>query len=186
MSVKSESAFIRNLLYLCDIIEHQSISKAADKNGIKAPNLSLMMNDLEKQIGTPLLCRTPRGTFPTFTGSQIYDLTNKLKHIVTEIEQFSLNLPHTQQQLNIFVSPDLELCDCQDFSTDNPDLLVNFTNNENLADICLLNRKPQNPLKTYTELSIGKGLTQRIWLICNENHPDALRFFDFIIAKLLP
>lgn len=186
MSVKSESVLVRNLLYLCDVIQYQSISKAADKNGVKAPNLSLMMNDLEKQIGTPLLSRTPRGTFPTFTGSQVYDLTKKLKQIVSEIEQFSLNLPQKQQQLNIYVSPDLELCNCQDFTTNNPDLLVNFTTNENLADICLLNRKPQNPLKTYTELTIGTGLTQKIWLICNENHPLALRFFDFIIAKLLP
>ena len=48
-----------------------------------------------------------------------------------------------------------------------------------------LTSAPTDPAASFTELHIGSGVKQKIWISCSEQNPRALKFFDFIVAKLL-
>lgn len=52
MNIKSSINLIRGILYLHEIIRCKSISRAAEENNMKASNLGIIINDLEKQTGT--------------------------------------------------------------------------------------------------------------------------------------
>ena len=54
MNIKSSINLIRGILYLHEIIRCKSISRAAEENNMKASNLGVIINDLEKQTGTKL------------------------------------------------------------------------------------------------------------------------------------
>lgn len=69
MNIKSSINLIRGILYLHEIIRCKSISRAAEENNMKASNLGIIINDLEKQTGTKLLKRTHLGSSPTAEGS---------------------------------------------------------------------------------------------------------------------
>lgn len=186
MSIKSDINLTRCLLYLYEVIRCQTISKAAEKNGIKASNLSAMISELEKQIGIQLLVRTPRGIYPTSAGKQIFEFVAELEKVIEKVKVFNHNLPHDSQQLNLFVSANLKLCGYDDFITNNPEICLNFVAEEETADIKLLNYAPHNTRQSITELRIGTDISQKIWVCCNEKNSAALKFFDFIVAKLLP
>lgn len=68
MNIKSSINLIRGILYLHEIIRCKSISRAAEENNMKASNLGVIINDLEKQTGTKLLKRTHLGSSPTAEG----------------------------------------------------------------------------------------------------------------------
>ena len=51
MTIKNNLALIRRLLYFYAVIENGRINITAERNGIKAANLSKMLTELEKEIG---------------------------------------------------------------------------------------------------------------------------------------
>lgn len=185
MNVKSDTYLIRALLYFCEIIQNHNISKTAEKNGIKSSNLSILIRDLEKQIGAPLLYRTSHGTMPTPMGQKLYEIVSQVRPIITNIEQYSHTFRQSPQPLDLYVAPNLHLDNYDNFALNNPDVILNFVNSESVADVSLLNYKPTNPNFSYTEVTIGSILTQKIWIVCHNEKPQSFRFFDFIVAALL-
>lgn len=185
MNVKSDTYLIRALLYFCEIIQNHNISKTAEKNGIKPSNLSILIRNLEKQIGTPLLYRTSHGTMPTPMGQKLYEIVSQVRPILSNIEQYRQTLQLSPQPLNLYIASNLQLENYDKFALSNPDIILNFVNSESLADVSLLNHKPTNPNFSYTEVNIGNILTQKVWIVCHNEKPQSFCFFDFIIAALL-
>ena len=185
MNIKSSINLIRGILYLHEIIRCKSISRAAENNGIKASNLSLIISNLEKQIGARLLKRTPQGCSPTLQGQKIAGQAVELKQLIQKLAAWHENGGAGNRSLNIYVSPNLELCDCQEFEQRHPGLRLNFVEEDILADVKITNTPPPEKETCFTELHIGNGLSQKVWICCSEQNTNALKFFDFIVAKLL-
>src|SRR5262249_25008876 len=61
MDAKALELFLR-------VVEHGSINRAAAELRLSQPSLSRRLADLEKEIGTALLIRTPQGVRPTDAG----------------------------------------------------------------------------------------------------------------------
>ena len=59
---------IRQLRYFLAIVEHGSFSRAAAVLHVAQPALSLHVRNMEADLGTPLLVRSPRGVVPTDAG----------------------------------------------------------------------------------------------------------------------
>ena len=185
MNIKNYTLLIRAILYVQEIIRCKSINKAAEENCIKASNLSLIINNFEKEIGTKLFKRSSQGCIPTDDGLKIAELASELKEHIQKISNRQANANSNNKVLNIYISPNLNLTNYSEFEQSHPNIKLNFVEKDIIADIKISNVPPQNPSEKYTELHIGNSLQQKIWICCNEKNPTALEFFDFIIAKLL-
>lgn len=62
---------IRQLRYFLGIVEHGSLSKAAEALRVAQPALSLHLKRLEEEFGCPLVHRTARGVIPTESGMRL-------------------------------------------------------------------------------------------------------------------
>jgi LysR family nitrogen assimilation transcriptional regulator len=59
---------IRQLRYFVAVVESESFSRAAQKLHVAQPALSLHVRNMEADLGTELLVRTPQGVIPTDAG----------------------------------------------------------------------------------------------------------------------
>lgn len=185
MNIKNYITLIRGILYVQEVIRCKSINRAAEENNIKASNLSIIINNFEKEIGTKLFKRSSQGCTPTKQGYKIAELALDLKEQVQKISNWHENTYPKNRILNIYICPHMKLTDCSEFEENNPTIKLNFIEEDIMADIKISNTPPTNPLEKYTELHIGDNLKQKIWICCNEKNPKAMEFFDFIVAKLL-
>ncbi|MGE4282070.1 MAG: LysR family transcriptional regulator, partial [Magnetospirillum sp.] len=62
---------LRPLRYFLSIVEHGSLSRAAEVLHVAQPALSLHLKRLEAQFGCQLLHRTTRGVVPTENGQRL-------------------------------------------------------------------------------------------------------------------
>lgn len=62
---------LRQLRYFAAIVEHGSLSRAAEALHVAQPALSLHLKRMEDEFGCPLLLRTPRGVVPTDSGKRL-------------------------------------------------------------------------------------------------------------------
>ena len=69
---------LKRLRYFCAILEQGSISKAAQSLHIAQPPLSKRLQELEEELGTPLLLRHGRGMRPTEAGLHLYQRASQI------------------------------------------------------------------------------------------------------------
>lgn len=74
---------IRQLRYFVAIVEHGSFSRAAALLHVAQPALSLHLRNMEEDLGTQLLFRSPKGVVPTEAGAIL------LRHARIILGQFS-------------------------------------------------------------------------------------------------
>ena len=186
MSIKSDVSLIRGLLYLHEVIAHKTINKAAEANGIKPSNLSVLITELENQVNAKLLIRTPQGCLPTVMGKVFCNLAGELQNFIFEIRESSVAAHAQPSVLHVFVAPNLDFCDCSEFEQKFPEIRLEPVPKQQDADFLILNTPPKETNLSYSEFNIGSNIKQKIWLCCRDSKAETLRFFDFIVAKLLP
>jgi LysR family nitrogen assimilation transcriptional regulator len=69
---------LRTLKYFVAIVDAGSLTAAADAIAIAQPALSRQMHDLERDLGTPLLLRMPRGVRVTKAGAALYESAQRM------------------------------------------------------------------------------------------------------------
>lgn len=69
---------LRQLAYFIEIIQCQSMTRAARKLYISQPSLSQTIQNLEEELGFPLLIRTSHGVQPTEMGKRVYRDARKI------------------------------------------------------------------------------------------------------------
>lgn len=184
MNIKYNSNFIRDLLYLIATIRNGQITITAEQNGIKPSNLSRLLTELEKTIGCKLIIRSCRGIKPTQYGQEIYELALCLEHNLQKLENIYKHPNRKNNQIKLYISEALKINNFNDFCQQNPSIKIIPTNNEEFADVALLNHEPNMKGISFAKFVIGQEITQNIWVICNENNPNATILFDFIVSQL--
>ena len=88
-TIKTKTAFLRELLALKEVIDTGQIQAAAERNGIKHSNMSKMISDLESRFKATLLIRSSAGSVPTNTTRQLYadieNISNALDNILQNL-----------------------------------------------------------------------------------------------------
>ncbi|WP_291719452.1 LysR substrate-binding domain-containing protein [Magnetospirillum sp. 64-120] len=83
---------LRPLRYFLSIVEHRSLSRAAEVLHVAQPALSLHLKRLEAQFGCQLVHRTTRGVVPTESGQRLAQqaraLLEKTANLVDEVRGF--------------------------------------------------------------------------------------------------
>lgn len=185
MNIKSNLYLIRGILYLNEVIRLKSISQAAEENNIKPSNLSLIINELEKQLNTTLINRSSRGCLPTPQGLQINQYALRIAEDIQNLRHTCSAPKNNNMALNVFISPNLELYDYSEFTKKHPLIKLNFVDDDVYADVKITNTPPKNNNISYTLLTIGSDIKQKVWIACDEKNSIAMKFFDFITGKLL-
>jgi LysR family hydrogen peroxide-inducible transcriptional activator len=132
---------LQQLQYFCSVARHGSFTKAADKEGIAQPTLSLQIRRLEKSVGSTLFVRLARAVRLTHAGEIFYthakDILSRSKLAETEVRQLEdgicgpLRVGGIPTVLPYLIAPHL-----QEFSTLYPkvDLLLTEDVTTNLVE----------------------------------------------------
>ena len=165
MSVKMRLCFLKELLYIGEIIECATISKAASKNGIKASNLSKLIKDTEKEFNQKLFIRTSTGMAPTKTALEVLKTASAVNEIIKESQTKFLTLK-SPENIKIFISQGLNVSGLSEVC---PNCIL--CNDAKAADVIISTQRPENADKLITvEFRIGSNITQNIF-ICAKDLP---------------
>ena len=85
---------LRQLRYFKEIVEQGSISKAAEVLHMAQPPLSMLLKQLEKQYGTPLIKRYRQKWEITEAGKMLYTHANQMLH---QMEMFDAKMDYMKQ-----------------------------------------------------------------------------------------
>ena len=97
------------LEYFVVIIEQKSLSKAANKLFITQPALTLSMQNLEKELGFPLLNKYANGVFPTAEGEIFYSDCLQMLKYRGKWDQLRLQVQNKPQTVNFAVVNAIDL-----------------------------------------------------------------------------
>lgn len=91
---KANLSFLRELFALKEVMDAGQIQGAARRNGIKQSNLSKIISDLETELNTPLLNRSPKGVEPTNTARLLY---TDIESIVKSLDKISAEFSDAEE-----------------------------------------------------------------------------------------
>ncbi len=74
------------------VVEHGTMTAAAEAEGISQPAISAQVKALERYYATPLLQRTGRGVLPTATGQVVADHATRILALVDELDRLVRDL----------------------------------------------------------------------------------------------
>jgi DNA-binding transcriptional LysR family regulator len=92
---------LRHLRYFVAVAEERNFTRAAERLGINQRPLSLQIRQLEKEMGTPLFRRQPRGVELTNAGKLMLE---EARVILKQVEQAALiSLAHRRDDRSAVV-----------------------------------------------------------------------------------
>lgn len=77
---------LRQLSYFAAVVDCGSFTAAAREVHIAQPSLSVAIRNLEKQLGTPLLERSPKGVRPTAAGAYLREVAGQVLHQLADTD----------------------------------------------------------------------------------------------------
>lgn len=182
MSVKSKTAIFRDLLYLQQVIACRRLNAAAEKNGIKASNLSNIIKQMEQRFNKQLFYRNPQGLTPTTDALEIMSGFENIEQLFNRFcQQIDPSLPPSAVKL--FIPNNLQIRGLADFATQN-NLIIGESKNQKTADVIVSYTEPhENNSLVSVENHIGKEIQQTIW-VCAINQENPLKLARFIIGQM--
>lgn len=182
MSIKQKLSLLKNLLYFNAVLKNGKISKVAQENGIKQANLSHLITDFEEAFGISLLHRSNQGVYPTKQGLLISKIAEKIEKNIQDFEK--LIAPKQKEQINFYLSPELSLKNLADFEDMHPTYDINYTLSPQEADFAILAQEPTWNCE-YTTFTTQGNISQKLWLTCRMDKPQAVALYDFTVRQLL-
>lgn len=183
MIIKSQILFLKSIFYLAAVIENGSITKAAEKNGIKQANLSRIIKDLEKSLATPLFVRKGTGLVPTQEAMVLYREALVLQEKLKVVQSLNMTRPEKTTPVLLYKPDSLSL----DFLKEVSAIKIKYTPSVQDFDVGVFYEKPVQLNNSYQigkyDMHIGK-ITQHLWIACLTEKPEACALADFIISRL--
>lgn len=186
MTIKEKVILIRNLLYFLDVVSSGSFSKTAEKNGIKVSNLSLLIKELEEEIGVNLLQRTSTGVVPTSEGLYIYNLVLSVKEELRDISYLRHKF-HEKTSVILYIPPQIVFQSIDDFKEAYPFIDLKITRIPKSFDIGMFFTLPKNKSNYVIEKhSIQiKNFSQTLWISFNSQLKQVHVVKNFILSQLI-
>lgn len=183
MTIKANLTLIRRLLYFYAVIENGQINATAEKNGIKAANLSKILKDLEEDIGAPLLERSNQGIRPTVLGQKIYLLSKELsQHVIALLDQTG---GHTAEaEVSFYFPANFQLSSLEEFQARYPGIILSEKKQPDADVVVSYEEPPADSERIVIKNNIGSSIRQTIWVSCRQDSEAAAVFAEFINAAL--
>ena len=183
MTIKEKISILKNLLCFGEAVKYNSITKAAELNGIKAANLSKILKDLEEDVGAPLLERSNQGIRPTVLGQKIYLLSKELsQHVIALLDQTG---GHTAEAEISFCFPDnFQLNNLEEFQARHPGIILSEKKHPDADVVVSYEEPPADSERIVVKNNIGSSIRQTIWVSCRQDSEAAAVFAEFINAAL--
>lgn len=102
-TLKSKVALLKKLLSLKEVIDSGQIQTAAEKNGLRHSNLSKAISELEEEMHTVLLHRSPKGIEPTSASRLLYEDINNILKILDNIKNSFSDKEEMMGYITVFV-----------------------------------------------------------------------------------
>ena len=169
--------FLKNILYVAQIVEYGTITAVAQKNGLKASNLSKLIKDVEKEFGTLLFIRTNKGLIPTQMALEISKKANEIRVMLDENTKQLLK-KNFKTCVKIYISKGLEISDLNRMFS-NAVLCSDMKD----ADVIITTQEPslvKNMLVIHTK--IGDAITQDLWL-CAQDTVEAKELVTSVVLR---
>ena len=171
----------RDFLYLHEVIIHKQINAAAIKNGIKAPNLSRIIKNMEHISGKKLFIRQPNGLIPTDAALKLDEQIARLEACFEETSTFFSANNH-QEDILLYLPPNLHFGMLEKFSLENG-CRVFLTAETQKADVIVGYEPIENSQMIVVKNTIGRQMTQTIW-VASINRKKPLRLAEHLITEL--
>ena len=183
MTIKANLTLIRRLLYFYAVIENGQINATAEKNGIKAANLSKILKELEEDIGAPLLERSNQGIRPTVLGQKIYLLSKELsRHVIALLDQTAGH--NAEAEVSFYFPANFQLNNIEEFQTRYPGIILSEKKYPEADVIVSYEEPPANSERIIVKNDIGNSIRQTIWVSCCQDSEAAAVFAEFINVAL--
>lgn len=183
MTIKANLSLIRRLLYFYAVIENGQINATAEKNGIKAANLSKILKELEEDIGAPLLERSNQGIRPTVLGQKIYLLSKELsRHVIALLDQTAVH--NAETEVSFYFPANFQLNNIEEFQTRHPGIILSEKKHPDADVIVSYEEPPADSEHIVVKNNIGSSIRQTIWVSCRQDSEAAAVFAEFINVAL--
>jgi DNA-binding transcriptional LysR family regulator len=98
---------LRHLEYFAACAEAGSVSRAAARLGLTQPSLSRQVRALERELGTQLLRRTPRGVSPSAAGERLLRHTRRRSADLARIPEILAAAAADRETVRVGIPPSL-------------------------------------------------------------------------------
>lgn len=153
MDIKRKQILIKNLLCFEEIAKHNSVSRAAENNGMKQSNVSSSLKELENMLDVRLFNRVHNGMQLNEIGKSVFEITCGLDNVINQIQNFNTEAYQVAGDIKLWTSDGLGagfISSClPDFYLRYPDVHIeivcslNIPNSTNGVDMAVVYEKPK-------------------------------------------
>lgn len=105
--IKEAILRFRKLLCLSAAVKCGSISKAAEKNNMKQSNLSVLIRELEEELGEALISRIHNGVKITEAGREVYAIACNLENIINRTHNLNIKAFRVSGEIRLWTTDGL-------------------------------------------------------------------------------
>ena len=185
MNVRNQTMLLKELLYLKEAVDCGSLSAVALRNDIKPSNLSVLIKNLEKNLGATLLIRKSTGVEVTEAGKQLYQIACVLEEKLDQLEKTTSKFCPQNLILSLpvgFVLPFLD-----DFIKENPTLTIRQREKVKNFDVGVFYELPtlSNEFQTKKITLRRESFYQDLFVVFRRQKASAQKLAKFIISRWL-
>lgn len=185
MKIKESELQVRRLLCFQEAVNYGSISKAAEKNGMKQSNLSVNIKHLEESLGAQLVTRVHNGIRLTEAGKEIYSLSCSLTNVLNKIDSARIKAFRIAGDIRLWTSDGLGagfISQClPEFYLSYPNVNIEVICSLDMPqldqfDMAILYDKPENSqFKIIAEYNLEFGLFASKQYLEKYGYPKSLK-----------
>ena len=176
MLIKMQIGFLKDILYITQIVKAGTITAVAQKNGVKVSNLCKLIKEAEKEFGGLLFIRTNKGLVPTPKALEIAKKADEIEGLINECAKEFLK-KSTINCVKVYISKGLEFHDLEKVHIN-----MVLCSEPSDADVIISTQEPsdtKNTLVVHTK--IGNAVTQDLWLIAKDTNEAKELLMSFVL-----
>lgn len=177
---------LRELLCFGEVAKHHSVTKAADKNGMKQSNVSNCIRSLEDRLNAKLFNRIHNGMMLNEMGKNVLELSCGIDNLVNRLENYNTEAFKVAGDICLWTSGGLGagyISSClPDFYMKYPDVHIDIMcsldvpGSANGIDMAILYEKPKgNDVEIIVEHNLKFGLFASVEYLAKFDYPKDMK-----------